>query len=602
MHQIQTEILVIGGGATGTGILRDLAMRGFNAILVEKRDLTHGTTGRFHGLLHSGGRYVVKDPQAAKECMQENKILRRIMPDCIENTSGFFVLTPDDDPEYVSQFIAGCLTAGIPNEEIDPAQMLGAEPLLNPKISRCFRVPDAAVDSFAAAHANIASARAYNAQALTYHEVLHLIEHDGHVVGAACHDLLQDEPVIIHADLIINAAGAWVGKISATIGLEISIRPGKGTMLAVSQRIVNTIINRCKLPSDGDILVPAHTVAIIGTTDQHVPDPEHFSIEPWEVQRLLTEGEKLIPGFKTMRMLRAWAGVRPLYQETKANSSRDITRSFVLLDHEKRDGKAGLISITGGKWTTYRKMAEVTVDKVCEVLGTQRACRTDVEALPTKQRRSTSQYHYLGQRLAAIEAGKTYGDLICECELISRTEIEQAIQSGDVHTLDDLRRDLRLGMGPCQGGFCTLRAAGIFHTSTISQMSSIEGSNVALRDFLQERWKGLVPILWGKQLQQERFNEYIYRNVLHIEGLPGPTTSRLAAQPYQTGSTEAIDQWDSSTSWKNNTCASTPRSTNTIKLKPIDTLVIGAGLAGLTAAWRAAIRGKPTQVIARGWG
>ncbi len=612
MRRIQTDILVVGGGATGTGILRDLAMRGFKTILVEKRDLTHGTTGRFHGLLHSGGRYVVKDPQAAKDCIQENKILRRIIPECIEDTGGFFVLTPEDDPNYAEKFVLGCHNAAIPVEEIDTSQMLRAEPLLNPNISRCFLVPDAAVDSFAAAHANVASARAYGAQVLTYYEVLQLIEHNGHVAGAICIDLFHDEQVTIHADLTINAAGAWVGKLGATIGLEISILPGKGTMLAVNQRIVNTVINRCKIPADGDILVPAHTVAIIGTTDQQVPDPDHIAIEPWEVQRMLTEGEKLIPGFKSMRMLRAWAGVRPLYQESKTNKSRDITRSFVLLDHEPRDGVTGLLTITGGKWTTYRKMAEVTVDKVCEKLGTQRTCRTDSETLPIDGQKprfgksyspsSTSGYHLLGQRLAKIESERTYGNLICECELVTRADIEQTLESGDVFTLDDLRRDLRLGMGPCQGGFCTLRAAGIFHAYTAHRTPLIEASNVALHDFLQERWKGLMPILWGKQLQQERLNEFIYRNVLHIEGLPGPTTSRLAAQAYQPGNWEQNGQENCQAGQQNNSPSNSSIKSRKDTRRPVHTLVIGAGLAGLTAAWQAASRGKSTQVIASGWG
>jgi glycerol-3-phosphate dehydrogenase len=99
MRHIQTDILVIGGGATGTGVLRDLSMRVFRCILVERRDLAYGTTGRYHGLLHSGSRYVVKDPQAAKECFEENQILRRIMPKCIEDTGGYFVLTPQDAPD-----------------------------------------------------------------------------------------------------------------------------------------------------------------------------------------------------------------------------------------------------------------------------------------------------------------------------------------------------------------------------------------------------------------------------------------------------------------------------------------------------------------------
>src|SRR5512136_2407523 len=118
MRNLKTEILVIGGGATGTGLVRDLAMRGFKTILVDQADLATGTTGRYHGLLHSGSRYVVKDPLAAKECIEENRILRRIMPECIEDTGGFFALTPHDDPSYVDTFIQGCRQAGIPCEEL----------------------------------------------------------------------------------------------------------------------------------------------------------------------------------------------------------------------------------------------------------------------------------------------------------------------------------------------------------------------------------------------------------------------------------------------------------------------------------------------------
>jgi len=618
MNNLNTEVLVIGGGATGTGILRDLAMRGFDATLVEARDLTYGTTGRFHGLLHSGGRYVVKDTQAAQECIEENRILRKIMPHCIEDVGGFFVVTPWDEPGYVDSFLAGCKVAGIPVEEVSISRMLKEEPLLNPKISHCFRVPDGAADSFAAAHANVASAQEYGADVRTYHEVLHLLMEDsgstsavpGRVVGALCHDLVSDEQISIYADMVVNAAGAWVGKIGTLAGVDIAIQPGKGTMIAVSQRIVNTVINRCKMPSDGDILVPAHTVAVMGTTDEQVADPDAFAIEPWEVQLMLEEGQKIIPGFSEMRMLRAWAGVRPLYQETKSPDSRDITRSYVLLDHKKRDGVSGLITITSGKWTTYRKMAEVTVDLVCKKLATKRQCRTHLEILPTeggkgnsrlsRTQSSTSGHHNLGHRLAKIETEQTYGQLICECELATRTDIERSITDENAKTLDDIRRDVRLGMGPCQGGFCTLRAAGILNQLSAGKSQfSVEETNVALRDFLEERWKGVLPVLWGKQLHQERFNELIYINVLNVDHLPGPRASRLATQPYL-----------------NPTALTTPPQLVEHTVSPIpskneiliregkgdDVIVIGAGLSGLAAAWQASKNGLRTKVITKGWG
>src|SRR5437870_11619491 len=118
MGGLSTDVLVIGGGSTGAGVVRDAAMRGFSTILVERGDLATGTTGRFHGLLHSGGRYVVKDPRSARECMDENRVLRRIAADRVEDTGGFFVTTPRADPEYADRFVEGCRAAGIPGEEI----------------------------------------------------------------------------------------------------------------------------------------------------------------------------------------------------------------------------------------------------------------------------------------------------------------------------------------------------------------------------------------------------------------------------------------------------------------------------------------------------
>ena len=601
MRNITTEVLVIGGGATGTGVVRDLAMRGFNTILVERRDLSYGTTGRYHGLLHSGGRYVVKDPQAAKECIEENRILRRIMPQCIEDCGGFFVVTQWDDPGYAPQFLKGCHEVGIPVEEVEIKRMLIMEPLLNPAITQCFRVPDGSADSFLASRLNAESARQYGAQILTYHEVTRLeLSANKHISSVFCHDLVKDEDVQITADLVINASGAWAGKITNLAGISIQMMPGKGTMLAVNHRVVNMVINRCKLPSDGDILVPAHTVAVIGTTDIKVTEPDHISIEPWEIRLMLEEGEKLLPNFKSFRILRAWAGVRPLLQETIHTENRDITRAFALLDHAVRDGVEGILTITSGKWTTYRKMAEVTVDKACDKLGVQRPCHTQLEALPGDPEVSPpSRYHHLGARLQHVEERASYGRLICECELATDTDIKSAIVSGEAKTIDDLRRSTRLGMGPCQGGFCTLRAAGQLHH--LLSKPIIE-SNASLRDFIQERWKGLYPVLWGQQLRQMRLNELILTNVLNIDQLPGPSSSRLKAEMYAktTGSHPIFEQLKPEITTSET--ARVKHTNNRTHDGKFDVLVIGAGLSGLFTGWKAASQGTRTCVISKGWG
>jgi glycerol-3-phosphate dehydrogenase len=516
MQTIATEVLVIGGGATGAGVVRDAAMRGFDAALVERADLAEGTTGRFHGLLHSGGRYVVKDPSAAKECMDENLILRRIAADCIEDTGGFFVTTPWDDAEYADRFVEACGPAGIPVTEIDVADSLRREPRLNPQVTRVFEVPDAAIDAWKTVWGCVRSAQSYGAQLFTYHRVTGITVRDSRVVGASAVNELTNDEVVFEARVVVNASGAWGAEIAGMAGCQgITILPGKGIMIAMNHRLVDTVINRCQMPTDGDILVPIRSVCVIGTTDERVADPDELPITHDEVDQMLDDGEKLVPGFREGRALRVWAGARPLFQDAKAGvtSTRDVSRSHALLDHSERDGVEGFVTITGGKFTTFRLMAEETMDAVCRRLGTERSCRTQEEPLPDSEDRI---YYTLGTRLAVREESLHEDQLICECELISKSTLVGAMKRRGTTNLDDLRRTLRLGMGPCQGGFCIYRATGILQG--IEQLDAAS-ANRALLAFLQERWKGVHPILYGDQLRQARFDDWIFQGLLDVEHL-----------------------------------------------------------------------------------
>jgi glycerol-3-phosphate dehydrogenase len=285
---------------------------------------------------------------------------------------------------------------------------------------------------------------------------------------------------------------------------------------------VNTVINRCKLPADGDILVPIRTVSVIGTTDVAITDPDAAEATQEEIDEMLGEGEKLVPGFRGSRALRVWTGVRPLFQETRAEDvdTRDVSRSHTLLDHERRDGVAGFLTITGGKTSTFRLMAEVTVDAVCEHFGVERPCRTHLEPLPDS---ADGNHYWLGARLAAPEPVPQAEEIICECELVTRRRLEEAIAQRATSSLDDLRRTVRLGMGPCQGGFCIYRAAGILHA--VRGVDS-ETANTALRNFLQERWKGVHPVLYGDQLRQARLDDWIFQGILDVGHLPAAEVPR----------------------------------------------------------------------------
>lgn len=519
MRRMTADVVVIGGGSTGAGVVRDAAMRGYSAVLVDRSDLAQGTTGRFHGLLHSGGRYVVSDPESATECAAENAIVSRIQAPAIERTGGFFVSLPGDDPDYGDRFLAGAVATGVPAHEIDVSQALRREPRLNRGIVRAIEVEDASVDGWQLVWGAVNSAKLYGARVLTYHPVRKIDVVDGAVTAVHCHDQRRDEDVVIDCSFVLNCAGPWAGKITQLTGLPpVPVVPGRGIMVAMNHRLVNTVVNRLIYPADGDILVPVHTVSVIGTTDSLEVDPDHLPIPRDEVQRMLDAGEELIPGFRQARAVHAWAGSRPLIKDDRVASgdTRHFSRGMEVVDHLSRDGVAGLLAIGGGKLTTYRLMAEHIVDAMCAQRGEPRECRTASEEVPYEQ----GQAHYVvTHRLADREADRLNDQLICECELLSRRMFTDLLDRQPESTLDDLRRQLRLGMGPCQGGFCGTRAAGI---AVAEKVVDAERGTGLLRLFLKHRWIGLWPILYGDQVRQTALDSWIYSGTLDVEHLPAP--------------------------------------------------------------------------------
>ncbi len=199
---LETTVVVIGGGATGMGTLRDLCMRGVPAILLEQGGLAHGTSSRFHGLLHSGGRYAVNDNESG-----------RIGRQCVEETEGFFALTPGDDPAYVEPWAEACRKAGIDAQELDVAEALRLEPNLSPDIRRVFRVPDSCVDGFRLALHNAMSARRHGGRVMTYHEVTAIHQRNGKVCGVTARNSISGESLEIACQCVVNAAGSWSGRI-----------------------------------------------------------------------------------------------------------------------------------------------------------------------------------------------------------------------------------------------------------------------------------------------------------------------------------------------------------------------------------------------------
>ena len=178
-----SDVIIIGGGATGAGIARDCALRGLRVILVERHDIATGATGRNHGLLHSGARYAVTDAESARECISENQILKRIARHCVEPTNGLFITLPEDNLSFQATFIRACEEAGISAEAIDPQQARIIEPAVNPALIGAVKVPDGTVDPFRLSAANMLDAKEHGAVILTAHEVTGLIREGATVCG-----------------------------------------------------------------------------------------------------------------------------------------------------------------------------------------------------------------------------------------------------------------------------------------------------------------------------------------------------------------------------------------------------------------------------------
>lgn len=518
------DVIIIGGGITGAGAARDCAMRGLRTLLIERGDIATGATGRNHGLLHSGARYALNDPVSAAECIKENRILRKIARHCIEDTKGLFITLPEDEDsgyglDYQKKFIQACRASGISAEALDPREALRLEPSVNPALTGAVLVPDGAVDPFRLCAANILDAKLHGSEVLFDTEFIDFIKDGFRIVGVKVLDRKNGTAAVYNCAIALNAAGIWCRGVAAKAGINIDMYPAKGALLVFGHRINNVVINRCRKSSDGDILVPGDTVSIIGTTSEKVPFEEcdDVRVTREEVELLLREGSALCPQLASTRITRAYAGVRPLVTSGDDASGRSVSRGIVCLDHSERDGIDGLVTITGGKLMTYRLMGEIAADMICRKLGVRAVCRTAAVPLAGSEKVQKI-YGDAAQKAASFRHGTMVskidfsdsGDrtLVCECENVSYAEIKYAVNELGVKTLEDLRRRTRLGMGTCQGSLCIRKAAA----ALAAALNEPERAEELARAYVNERWKGMMPVGWGDTLREMEYMRTVYKD------------------------------------------------------------------------------------------
>jgi glycerol-3-phosphate dehydrogenase len=517
---MQTQVLIIGAGVTGAGLARDLALRGIQSIVVEKRDVNNGASGGNHGLLHSGARYVVSDPASAFECHLENQLLKRLAPHCVETTGGLFVAVAGDDEAYIANFADACRHCQIDTVAVDLNEVREMEPALSDRLIAAFGVDDATIDPFKLCLDNIADARQHGGQFLRYSKVIAFDIENGRIRRTHVRDDLTGRTLCIEAQVVVNAAGAWAGQIAALAGAELAMRYSKGTLLVTQSRMGQRVINRLRRATDGDILVPGGTVSILGTTSERVDSPDVIYPEIHEVDAIIDEGAAMVPALADTRFIRAYCGVRPLIDASgpkQAGDDRAVSRGFALIDHGRQpEAIANFVTITGGKLTTYRLMAEKTADLVCRLLGVTAPGRTHIVPLP-----NTVDARWTEPGLAPNTWLRTHSPedlLVCECEMVPQSVVEEIVasikQQAGRPGLKAIGLRSRIGKGPCQGTFCSQRLAA--HLYDRQHLSNHQGV-VELQAFLRERWRGQQPLLWDTSLAQAELLEAMHCGLFCLE-------------------------------------------------------------------------------------
>ena len=393
------DVLVVGMGATGAGVALDAASRGLRVLVVDKGDLASGTSSKSSKLVHGGLRYLENyEFSLVREGVQERQLLMRLAPHLVHPMDFLYPVWPDTAKRRllglglttydVFAFAVGGRNGDVRrHERITAEQAIELAPALRDSgLVHSYLYGDCATDDARLVLAVVQAARAFGALAVPYAEVTGLTKDAaGRVAGAQVLDRRTGTTVDIAARHVVNATGVWVDRLQGLEepGRPAVVQPSKGVHVVVPHERLPLTTASVLLPSkQGDgrsmFAIPWGRQTILGTTDTPYGDSlEDLSLTRADLDYVLKAGNDVFrQGLTSDDVLGAWAGVRPLIRETGSGSMSDISRRHTLVE-----GRAGLLTITGGKLTTYRRMAKDVVDRIVERDGRKARCRTDQIAL-----------------------------------------------------------------------------------------------------------------------------------------------------------------------------------------------------------------------------
>jgi glycerol-3-phosphate dehydrogenase len=383
------DVIVIGGGITGAGTARDAALRGLSCLLLEKGDFASGVTSRSTRLIHGGLRYLENfEASLVAECLRERAILRRQAPYLIHPMP---ILIPiyKGDPHGRTVISIGIRLYDMLSHEKDiphyfvsgREKTLEFEPRLNQdglKGSALFydhqiRMPERLVIE------NITGARETGAKTMSY-VLAERIEETNSGIEVAARNIMTNEVLTFRSRILINAAGPWIDLVRAAgqIDTKRIVFQTKGVHL-VFPKLSEQALFVASRDERMFFIIPFDAYSLIGTTDTvYQGDLDDVHADHDDVNYLIAQSKRILPGMNLTReaILYTYAGIRPLAFSGARESKISRKHRVIKEGRNKR-----IITIAGGKLTTYRKMAKDVMDAACETLGKRSICITDKKPL-----------------------------------------------------------------------------------------------------------------------------------------------------------------------------------------------------------------------------
>ncbi|MBL8605494.1 MAG: glycerol-3-phosphate dehydrogenase/oxidase [Myxococcales bacterium] len=524
------DVVIIGGGVNGTGLARDLSLRGLRTLLVERNDLAFGASGNSSGMIHGGPRYLTTHPSVTRSSCEDSGNIQRIAPHMIfrvpfvwpiygqsffdrlrfEAYDAFFAVYDQYQP----------LKRGKRHARLTPDEALKVVPgLVSDKLLGAMTFDEWGINGARLCNANALDAREHGGSVLLHTSVEKVLIEDGVATGVRVRDRLTGETRDISARAVVNATGAWSPITAGFAGLEgrVKVRPGKGVHLMLDRPITDVAVMCEAIDGRSIFIEPWENTSLIGTTDDDTyANLDALPVTSDEVRYLVQGIERVLPRVREARIIGTTVGARPtLYAWGKLEDA--LSREHEVLDHA-RDGVKNLWSMIGGKLASYRQFAEEAADLVAPALGVGARCTThtaplpggdaivDVETLAARFDIS----HYAALRLVGrhgtraervlAEGGKAGRLVACTTEPVLAAEVRYVVTHEGARTLQDVARRTNLAYGPCGGAECALTAALI--AGELLGWSAAEVRAQAI-DLIMARKRSRLPAIGTAQARSE---------------------------------------------------------------------------------------------------